>query len=59
MAPLKVAFDIKKRSVKGKQQKNSSLLSSAMKGDYTLEHLAYGVHHRGVRLVELVKYPLD
>ena len=30
-----------------------------MRGDYTLKHFAYGVHHRGFRLVELVEAPLD
>ena len=52
-------LNIKKRSVKEKQRKNSSLLSSAMRGDYTIEPLVYGVHHRGIRLVELFGVPSD
>ena len=27
-----------------------------MKGDYILEPLAYGVHHRGVQLVDIFEY---
>ena len=30
-----------------------------MKGDYILKPLAYGFHHRGVRLVDLIEAPLD
>ena len=48
MAPLKVTLNIKKISVKNKQQKNISLLSSTMRRDYTLEHFPYGTHHRDV-----------
>ena len=42
MAPLNMALDIKKRSIKEKQQKNSSFMSSAMRGDYTpnISHMA-------------------
>ena len=40
-------------------KENSSFLSSAMRGDYTLEHCAYVIHHRGVILVELFGAPLD
>ena len=29
-----------------------------MRGDYTLEPLAYGVHNRGFGLVKLVEAPL-
>ena len=57
MAPLKVSLDIKKRSVKEKRQNNSSLLSYTMRGEYNFRHLAYGVHHRGVQLVELLGAP--
>ena len=53
MAPLKAALDTKKRSIKEKQQKNSSLLSYSMRRDYTLEPVDYDVHHRDVKLVEL------
>ena len=48
MVPLKVALDNKKRSITYKQQKNSSLLSSDMRGIYTLEPLTYGDHKSGV-----------
>ena len=57
MAPLKVALNLKNISVKEKQRKNSLLMSSIMIGDYTLEPLAYGSHHRGARLVELFEAP--
>ena len=53
MAPLDVALYLKNISVKGKQRNNSSLLSSATRGDYTLKPLAYGVHNRGVQLIEI------
>ena len=53
MEAFKSALNIKNRSVKEKQQKNSSLLNSAMRGDYTLKPLDYGTHHIGVQLVEL------
>ena len=33
-------------------------MSYTMRGDYTIKHLAYGVHHKGVRLVEIVEAPL-
>ena len=29
-----------------------------MRGNYTLEHLAYGFNHRGLGLVELIEAPL-
>ena len=38
----------KKYTAKEKQRKNSSLMSSAMIGDCTLEPIAYCTHHRGV-----------
>ena len=53
MAPLKVAPDIKNKSVKDKRQKNSSLLSSDMSWGYSLKPVAYGVHHRGFQLVDM------
>ena len=34
-------------------------LGYAMRGYYTLEPLVYGFHHRGIRLVEIVEYPLS
>ena len=34
-------------------------MSSDMRGEYTLEPLTYSIHHRGVQLVDLVKYPMD
>ena len=59
---LDVAIEGGPRYQKEKQNKirknNSSSLSSAMRGEYTLEPLSYGVHHRGVRLVELFESPL-
>ena len=57
MATLKVALDVKKRSVKEKHQKNISLLSSYMRGKYILVPIDYGVHYRGVQLVELFEAP--
>ena len=59
MSPLKMAHNIKNRSIKEKRRKNISLMSFAMRGDYTLEPLAYVDHHRGVQLVELFEAPLD
>ena len=53
MAPLKLVLDIKKRRVREKRGNNISLLISAMIGEYTLEHLAYDLYHRGLKLVEL------
>ena len=32
-------------------------MSYAMRGDYTLKHLAYGVHHIYVQLVEIFEAP--
>ena len=58
MESFKVALDIKKINVKEKQRNNSSLLSSPIRGYYTLETLNYGVHHRGLQLVDLFEdYP--
>ena len=58
MSPLNVALNTKNRSVKDKRQKNSSLLSSDMRGDYTLKPLAYGVYHRDILLVEIFEATL-
>ena len=56
IVPEKVASDVEfKRSAQGKTTRKSSFLSYAMRGDYTLKPLDYGVHHRGVQLVELVE----
>ena len=33
-------------------------MSYAMRGDYTLTSLTYGIHHIGVQLVELIEYLL-
>ena len=57
MSTSKVALDIKKRSVEDKRQKNSWLLSSTMRGEYTPKPLAYDVHHTVFRLVEIFEYP--
>ena len=59
MAHEKVASGIEstKMSIQGTKI-NTALLSYAMIGEYTLEPLFYGVHNRGVQLVELVEYPL-
>ena len=32
-------------------------MSSAMRGGYTLKTLAYGIHHKGVQLVEIFEAP--
>ena len=59
MAPEKAVSDIEStRSVQGTMIK-ISLLSYAMRVEYTFEPLAYGVHNRGVWLVDLVKATLD
>ena len=56
IVPEKVASDVEfKRSAQGKTTRKSSFLSYAMRGDYTLKPLDYGVHHIGVQLVELVE----
>ena len=34
-------------------------MSDVMRGDYTLGPLAYGVHQKGVQLVELIEAPSD
>ena len=47
-----------KYKCKNKQQKNSSLLSSTMRRDYTLENFPYGTHHRDVLLGEVFESPL-
>ena len=57
MAPLKVDLNLKNRSVKEKQRKNSSFLSSAMRGYYAFKPLTYDDHHRGFRLVEISEAP--
>ena len=43
----------------GNNIRKSSFLSYATRGDCTLEPLAYGIHHRGVQLVDIVKDSLD
>ena len=30
-----------------------------MRGDYTLDPLTYGTHHRGVQLIEIIEVPSD
>ena len=40
------------------QQPETLVISYAMRGDYTLEPLANGIHHRSFRLVELTEAPL-
>ena len=61
MVPEKAALDFESKmiSVQGTMIRKISLLSYATIGDYTLEPLAYGVHHRGVRLVDLVGFNLS
>ena len=60
MAPKNTASDLEsERSVQGTTTRKSSFLSYATRGDYTLEPLAYGIHHRSVRLVEIVEDTLD
>ena len=59
MAPEKAAPYIEtKRSIQRTTIRKISFLSYAMRGDYTLEPLAYGFNHRGLGLVELVEAPL-
>ena len=57
----KAASDLEstKISVQGTTIRKISLLSYAMRGGYTLELLAYGIHNRKFRLVELVEYISD
>ena len=40
-------------------RKDNSSLSSAIRGDYKLKPLVYGVHHRGNQLVEIVEATSD
>ena len=60
MAPEKAASYIESTriSVQGTTIRNISLLSYFMRGEYTLEPLAYGIHLIGVQLVELAEDPL-
>ena len=59
MVPDKVSsYTETKRSAQLTAIIQRSLLSYAMIGDCTLEPLTYGVHHRGLQLVEIVEYPL-
>ena len=50
MAPEKEASDLESTriSVQGRTIRKRLLPSYAMRGDYTLLLLAYGIHHRGV-----------
>ena len=59
MAPEKASSDLEKKSVQVTMTRKISFLSYAMIGEYFLEPLAYGVHQRGVRLIQLVESPLD
>ena len=58
MAPYKAASDPELKSNAQGTTIKTSLMSYAMRGDYTVKNLAYGIHTRGVRLVELVGAPL-
>ena len=60
MVPEKAASDLEwKRSIQVTMIRKSSLLSYYMRGDYTLEPLAYGVNCRGARFFLLVEAPSD
>ena len=56
MAPEKVASDIEsERIFQVTIIRKWSFLSHAMRGDYTLEPIYYGFHHRDIWLVDLVE----
>ena len=60
MASEKAASDIElKISVQGTMIRKISLVSYVTRGDYNLKPLAYGINHRGVRLVEIDETPSD
>ena len=58
MATDKAASDIESKiSVQGKTIRKISLLSYTMRGYYNLKPLAYGIHKRVFRLVDLIESP--
>ena len=58
MSPEKAASYLEtKRSFQGTMIRKISLLSYAMRGDYTFKPLAYEFHHICVQLVDLTEYP--
>ena len=58
MATDKAASDIESKiSVQGKTIRRISLLSYTMRGYYNLKPLAYGIHKRGFRLVDIIEAP--
>ena len=59
ISPKKVASELEtKRSAQGTMMIQSSLLSYAMRGIYTLNPHSYGVNHRGLQFVDIVEAPL-
>ena len=58
ISPKKVASELEtKRSAQGTMMIQSSLLSYAMRGIYTLNPHSYGVNHIGFQLVDIVEAP--